>query len=130
MVDARGYLCPMPVVMVQEAIKKDQPAALDVRDPVCRKEQAHPFLFQQGKRFPCPGDESGTFRKVFAVFFRKSGRIERPSDLFAVIEKTLCKQSRFVDLSEGIKIPVSLIDRSIDRVIFFFVRKRKFLARL
>ena len=30
MVDARGYLCPMPVVMVQEAIKKDQPAALDV----------------------------------------------------------------------------------------------------
>ena len=30
MIDARGYLCPMPVVMVQEAIKKDQPAALDV----------------------------------------------------------------------------------------------------
>ena len=30
MVDARGYLCPMPVVMVQEAIKKGQPAALDV----------------------------------------------------------------------------------------------------
>ena len=27
MVDARGYLCPMPVVMVQNAIKKDQPAA-------------------------------------------------------------------------------------------------------
>ena len=30
MVDARGYLCPMPVVMVQEASKQDQPAALDV----------------------------------------------------------------------------------------------------
>ena len=30
MVDARGYLCPMPVVMVQNAIKKDNPAALEV----------------------------------------------------------------------------------------------------
>lgn len=29
MVDARGYLCPMPVVMVQKAIK-DAPASLDV----------------------------------------------------------------------------------------------------
>ena len=30
MVDARGYLSPMPVVMVQNAIKKDQPATLEV----------------------------------------------------------------------------------------------------
>lgn len=30
MVDARGYLCPMPVVMVQNAIKKDQPATLEI----------------------------------------------------------------------------------------------------
>ena len=30
MVDARGYLCPMPVVMVQNAIKKDNPAAFEV----------------------------------------------------------------------------------------------------
>lgn len=30
MVDARGYLCPMPVVMVQDTIKKDQPATLEV----------------------------------------------------------------------------------------------------
>ena len=30
MVDARGYLCPMPVVMVQDAIKKEQPSTLDV----------------------------------------------------------------------------------------------------
>lgn len=30
MVDARGYLCPMPVVMVQKAIKADQPATLEV----------------------------------------------------------------------------------------------------
>ena len=30
MVDARGYLCPMPVVMVQKAINKNQPATLEV----------------------------------------------------------------------------------------------------
>lgn len=30
MVDARGYLCPMPVVMVQETIKKEQPDTLEV----------------------------------------------------------------------------------------------------
>ncbi len=29
MVDARGYLCPMPVVMVQKAIQ-DAPATLEV----------------------------------------------------------------------------------------------------
>lgn len=30
MVDARGYSCPMPVVMVQNALKKDAPATLEV----------------------------------------------------------------------------------------------------
>lgn len=30
MVDARGFLCPMPVVMVQDAIKKEQPTELEV----------------------------------------------------------------------------------------------------
>ena len=29
-VDARGYSCPMPVVMVQKAVKADSPAALEV----------------------------------------------------------------------------------------------------
>ena len=29
-VDARGYSCPMPVVMVQEAVKADAPATLEV----------------------------------------------------------------------------------------------------
>ena len=27
-VDARGYSCPMPVVMVQKAVKADAPATL------------------------------------------------------------------------------------------------------
>ena len=30
MVDARGLSCPMPVIMVQKAIKKDAPAELEV----------------------------------------------------------------------------------------------------
>ncbi|MEG0780101.1 MAG: sulfurtransferase TusA family protein [Oscillospiraceae bacterium] len=30
MIDARGYSCPTPVVMVQKAVKKDAPATLEV----------------------------------------------------------------------------------------------------
>jgi len=30
MVDARGFVCPTPVLMVQNAIKKDAPASLEV----------------------------------------------------------------------------------------------------
>ena len=30
MVDARGYLCPMPVVMVQKAVKDGHPAEIEV----------------------------------------------------------------------------------------------------
>lgn len=30
MVDARGFSCPMPVVMVQKEVKKNAPDTLDV----------------------------------------------------------------------------------------------------
>lgn len=30
MVDARGFLCPMPVVMVQKEVKAHNPSSLDV----------------------------------------------------------------------------------------------------
>ena len=30
MIDARGYVCPMPVVMVQKAVKADAPKTLEV----------------------------------------------------------------------------------------------------
>ena len=30
MIDTRGLSCPMPVIMVQKAIKKDAPATLEV----------------------------------------------------------------------------------------------------
>ena len=29
MIDARGYSCPMPVLMVQKELKKNAPAALE-----------------------------------------------------------------------------------------------------
>jgi len=31
MIDARGQSCPIPVVMVQKAVKKDHPAQLQVQ---------------------------------------------------------------------------------------------------
>ena len=40
-VDARGYSCPMPVVMVQKAVKADAPATLEVLvDNQCSVENA------------------------------------------------------------------------------------------
>ncbi|MEG1501269.1 MAG: sulfurtransferase TusA family protein [Clostridiales bacterium] len=30
MIDARGLSCPMPIVLLQKAIKKDAPAQLDI----------------------------------------------------------------------------------------------------
>lgn len=30
MIDARGLVCPMPVVLVQKAVKKDAPETLEV----------------------------------------------------------------------------------------------------
>lgn len=30
MIDARGFLCPMPVVMVQKEVKKNKPDMLEV----------------------------------------------------------------------------------------------------
>ena len=44
MVDARGFLCPMPVVMVQKAVKADHPDALEVLvDDPCAVENVTRF---------------------------------------------------------------------------------------
>ena len=44
MVDARGLLCPMPVVMVQKEVKANKPAALDVLvDDPCAVENVTRF---------------------------------------------------------------------------------------
>ena len=49
MVDARGLLCPMPVVMVQKEVKASKPAALDVLvDDPCAVENVTRFAKSQG----------------------------------------------------------------------------------
>ena len=49
MVDARGLLCPMPVVMVQKEVKANKPAALDVLvDDTCAVENVTRFAASQG----------------------------------------------------------------------------------
>ena len=48
-VDARGYSCPMPVVMVQKAVKSDSPAALEVLvDNQCSVENVTRFAENSG----------------------------------------------------------------------------------
>lgn len=49
MVDARGYLCPMPVVMVQKEVKAHAPAQLEVMvDNQCAVENVTRFGRSQG----------------------------------------------------------------------------------
>ena len=49
MVDARGLLCPMPVVMVQKEVKANKPDALDVLgDDPCAVENVTRFAASQG----------------------------------------------------------------------------------
>ena len=49
MIDARGYSCPMPVVMVQKAVKADAPATLEVLvDNQCSVENVTRFAENSG----------------------------------------------------------------------------------
>ena len=49
MVDARGYSCPMPVIMVQKAVKNGAPATLEVLvDNQCSLENVTRFANNQG----------------------------------------------------------------------------------
>ena len=49
MIDARGYACPMPVLMVQKEMKKNAPAALEVLvDDPCAVENITRFGKSQG----------------------------------------------------------------------------------
>ena len=51
MVDARGYSCPMPVVMVQKAVKNGNPATLEVLvDNQCSVENVTRYANNQGYR--------------------------------------------------------------------------------
>ena len=49
MVDARGLLCPMPVVMVRKEVNANHPEALDVLvDDPCAVENVTRFAGSQG----------------------------------------------------------------------------------
>lgn len=49
MVDARGYSCPMPVVMVQKEVKKNAPSMLEVLvDNQCSVENVTRYGMGQG----------------------------------------------------------------------------------
>jgi tRNA 2-thiouridine synthesizing protein A len=49
MIDARGYVCPMPVVMVQKEVKASSPAELQVMvDNQCAVENVTRFGSNQG----------------------------------------------------------------------------------
>ena len=49
MVDARGLLCPMPVVMVRKAVNENRPDTLDVLvDDPCAVENVTRFANSQG----------------------------------------------------------------------------------
>ena len=49
MIDARGYSCPMPVVMVQKEVKKSAPQTLEVLvDDPCAVENITRFASNNG----------------------------------------------------------------------------------
>lgn len=49
MIDARGYACPMPVVMVQKSVKANAPASLTVMvDDRCAVENITRYANNQG----------------------------------------------------------------------------------
>ncbi len=62
MVDARGYSCPMPVVMVQKAVKSQNPDQLEVLvDNNCSMENVTRFASNQGYRVEV-FEEDGDYR--------------------------------------------------------------------
>ena len=49
MIDARGYICPMPVVMVQKEVRANAPGSLEVMvDNQCAVENVTRFGSSQG----------------------------------------------------------------------------------
>ena len=59
-VDARGYSCPMPVVVVQKTVKADAPAALEVLvDNQCSVENVTRFAENSGYRVSRGGGGTG-----------------------------------------------------------------------
>lgn len=63
MIDARGLLCPMPVVMVQKEVKKNAPATVEVLvDDPCAVDNIERFAHNNGYQFAAA--ESGSEWKL------------------------------------------------------------------
>lgn len=64
MIDARGYSCPMPVVMVQKAVKGKDPDTLEVVvDNQCSVENVTRFAKNSGYQVTV-SDYEGDFKLV------------------------------------------------------------------
>lgn len=64
MVDARGYSCPTPVIMVQEAVKEGSPAKLEVAvDNQCSVENVTRFAKNAGYQVQVT-DFEGDFKLI------------------------------------------------------------------
>ncbi len=63
MIDARGYACPLPVVMVQKAVKDGgSPAALEVLvDNRCAVENVTRFASNQGYQVSVTEQSGGEY---------------------------------------------------------------------
>lgn len=60
MVDARGYLCPMPVMMVQKEVKANAPQTLEVLvDDMCARENITRFASSQGYKVEVSDTDDG-----------------------------------------------------------------------
>lgn len=60
MVDARGLLCPMPVIMVQKEVKDNAPDTLEVLvDDMCAKENVTRFATSQGYKVEVQESDDG-----------------------------------------------------------------------
>ncbi len=65
MIDARGYSCPMPVVMTQKEVKANAPATLEILvDNQCAVENVTRYGKSQGYTVECAA-EGEDFRLTF-----------------------------------------------------------------
>ncbi|MBE6824205.1 MAG: recombinase [Ruminococcaceae bacterium] len=65
MVDARGLLCPMPVIMTQKEVKANNPSTLEILvDDECAKENVTRFGKSQGYNVEVADTDDG-YKLVF-----------------------------------------------------------------
>ncbi|MCH3915335.1 MAG: sulfurtransferase TusA family protein [Acidaminococcaceae bacterium] len=64
MVDARGYVCPMPVIMVKKEVEGKAPASLEVMvDEACAKENVTRYAESAGYKVTVT-EEGADFKLV------------------------------------------------------------------